>query len=184
MQNRATFDDFNINEADAKKFIRLGIKGELQFEVMNYQNSYYQPLNERQLHEIYSSHPIKKPIRLTNSSYNSGTGYYDSFCYEQLINYDDLWFDDSKFAVILQLDNNGEFSQKDNLKDPNQSPYWQKFYNLTSEAIASYPEWGKKQKKIQITSNLRSWLIETLGATTREAEIIKNVLADFYKELN
>lgn len=54
MENRANFDDFNVSAAGAKQFIRLGIKGELVFEVMNNQKSQYQLLNERQLNEIYS----------------------------------------------------------------------------------------------------------------------------------
>ena len=70
MQNRANFEDFNISEEDAKKFIRLGIKGELQFEVMNTQASRYQVLDERQLNELHSNHPEKKPIRLKDGYYN------------------------------------------------------------------------------------------------------------------
>ncbi|KTC87021.1 hypothetical protein [Legionella brunensis] len=185
MLNRANFDDFNISEAEAKKFIQLGIKGELQFEVMNNQQSHYQVLNERQLNEILSNHPEKKEVRLTDGHYNPQRHNFDSFSYEQRINYENMWFDAVKFKAILgkyphYLKNGVAPTQEDKLQT---SPYFREFTKRASKAIQEYPEWKKNQRKIQVTGNFMEWLNER-SANTREADVIKKILSDFYKELN
>lgn len=187
MQDKANFDDFKISEEDAKKIIRLGLKGELEFEVMNNQQSSYQVLDERQLNEVYSNHPTRKKIRLKDGSYNSKTHRYESIRYEQSINYKDLWFDADKFKALLEehsltlsLNSVITLSPEAKLKE---SPYWNSLKRLTIQAMQLYPEWSKTQRRIKITENLIDWL-KGLGANTREADIIKKTLSDFYEELN
>ena len=64
-----------------------------------------------------------------------------------------------------------------------QSEYWQKLKNLAELAIERYPTWKQDQKKIQKSGNLQDWLVDEIGADSREAEIIKKVLSDLFKEL-
>ena len=64
-----------------------------------------------------------------------------------------------------------------------QSEYWNGLQTLTQRALKEYPSWRGSQRKIQKSGNLQSWLTDTIGAKTREAEIIKNVLSDFFDEL-
>ena len=78
------------------------------------------------------------------------------------------------------LKNGATPTQEDKLKT---SPYWRDLTQLASQAIQKYPEWKKSQRKIQITGNFMEWL-NNLGANTREADIIKKILSDFYEELN
>lgn len=189
MQNRANFDDFNISEADAKKFIGLGIKGELQFEVMNNQQSRYQLLNDRQLNEIRSNHPEKKDIRLTDGHYNQQTHNYDRYSYEQSINYEDLWFDASKFEMILKKYPHYSEQTIDHkniqIDELQKSPYFNRITMLLCQAIQQFPDWSKKHKKIQKTGNLLTWVQEIIGAKTdREADFIIKVMSDFFKEIN
>lgn len=63
------------------------------------------------------------------------------------------------------------------------SPYWVKLANLATRAVNEYPLWKTRQRAVQKTGNLNEWLTKELKATSREADIIKNVLADFNKEL-
>lgn len=185
MQNRANFDDFDIKEKEAKKFIRLAIKGELQLEVMNNQSSNYQILNIRQLNEIYNNHPHKKEVRLTDAIYNHYAHQYDSFYYEQSINYENLWFDPLKFKALL--DKYPHYLQKgiaptqENILET--SLYWREFKKLATKAIQKYPEWKEHQKKVQLTGNFAEWLKE-IGANTRESDVIKKILSDIYEECN
>lgn len=46
------------------------------------------------------------------------------------------------------------------------------------------PGWAQKQRTIQKSSNLQEWLTTTVGARTREAEIIKKVLTDIFPQLS
>jgi hypothetical protein len=64
-----------------------------------------------------------------------------------------------------------------------ESDYWQKFSNMALQMLKEYPAWREKQRIVQKSSNLNSWLIKTLGANSREAEILKRVLSDLFKEL-
>lgn len=65
----------------------------------------------------------------------------------------------------------------------NNSPYWVKLAKLATRAVNEYASWKARQKVVQKTGNLNEWLTKDLKATSREANIIKNVLADFNKEL-
>ncbi len=65
----------------------------------------------------------------------------------------------------------------------NNSQYWTALGSLASQAIEQYPVWQKSQRKVQKTGNLQEWLTTVIKANNREAEIIKNILADFYQEL-
>lgn len=64
-----------------------------------------------------------------------------------------------------------------------QNTYWNRFEQLANTAIANYPAWRKTQRKVQKTGNLSHWLVQTIGADTREAEILKKILSDVYEEL-
>ncbi|OOY57534.1 hypothetical protein [Solemya velum gill symbiont] len=66
---------------------------------------------------------------------------------------------------------------------PQDSQYWNKLGVLASQAIEKYPAWRDSQRKVQKTGNLQEWLTTVIEANNREAEIIKNILADFYQEL-
>ena len=63
------------------------------------------------------------------------------------------------------------------------SSYWIEFNKLLHLAIKSFPEWYQRQKKVQKTGNLHDWLVTELKADSREAEFIKKILTDIYKEL-
>lgn len=60
---------------------------------------------------------------------------------------------------------------------------WLRFSNLVKRAIDEFPEWRDSVNKVQKSGNLNEWLVEELGASNREAEIIKKVLSDNNKEL-
>jgi len=57
--------------------------------------------------------------------------------------------------------------------------YWQSLEAKALEAVKEFPEWSKKQRKIQLTGNLQDWLKRITG-NTREAEIIKNLLTELF----
>lgn len=63
------------------------------------------------------------------------------------------------------------------------SEYWNKFVMMASAAISDYPVWRDSQRKVQKSGNLQEWLTTVITANNREAEIIKNILSDFYQEL-
>ncbi len=65
----------------------------------------------------------------------------------------------------------------------NNSQYWTTLGNLAGQAIEQYPTWRESQRKVQKTGNLQEWLTTVIKANNREAEIIKNILSDFYQEL-
>lgn len=60
---------------------------------------------------------------------------------------------------------------------------WLKFEGLAIDAIDQYPSWRKRQKKVQKTVNLQDWLTTSIGASNREAELLKKVLSDAFEEL-
>ena len=63
------------------------------------------------------------------------------------------------------------------------SSYWQRLKSKAEQSINDFPTWSAQQTKVQKTGNLQYWLTDTIGANEREAEIIKKVLSDIYKEL-
>lgn len=63
------------------------------------------------------------------------------------------------------------------------SQYWSELSKLASLAINDYPGWREKQRKVQKSGNLQEWLTQDIHADNREAEIIKKVLSDLFKEL-
>lgn len=64
------------------------------------------------------------------------------------------------------------------------SSHWQRLESEAERAIALFPAWSEQQgRKIQMTGNLQDWLTSTIGVDSREAEIIKKVLKDIFKEL-
>ena len=69
----------------------------------------------------------------------------------------------------------------DSLTALRESNYWQTLEMNAIQAIESFPEWKKTQKKIQLTGNLKCWLEENITDNARELEIIKNVLSDVFK---
>jgi hypothetical protein len=185
--NRSNFNEFNIDEADAAKFIQLAVKSELEFEVMNNRTSQYQILNPGQLQKIYSNHPKREDICLIEGHYASEERYISGFSYDQPINYQDLWFDGSKFEAILS-NIKDKASQNDSTSNEviklETSSYWQQLKRLAKQAIINYPTWKATQGKVQKTGNLQNWLSSTLKTNSRETEIIKKILSDFYTELN
>lgn len=64
------------------------------------------------------------------------------------------------------------------------SRYWQGLTKKVKAAIEKYPSWSSSKKKIQKSANLHDWLTNVINADNREAEIIKKVLSDYFKELN
>jgi hypothetical protein len=69
----------------------------------------------------------------------------------------------------------------DSLTALRESNYWLTLEKNTILAIEKFPEWSNKQRKIQLTGNLNSWLMENFEGKTRELEIIKNVLSEVYE---
>jgi uncharacterized protein YeeX (DUF496 family) len=63
------------------------------------------------------------------------------------------------------------------------SQYWTALERLAVQAIEQYPTWRESQRRVQKTGNLQDWLTTVIKANNREAEIIKNILSDFYQEL-
>ena len=57
---------------------------------------------------------------------------------------------------------------------------WSNLERLAMEAIREYPAWSKTQERITKTGNLQKWLTKTLGADTRQAVIIGNVLTELF----
>jgi hypothetical protein len=57
---------------------------------------------------------------------------------------------------------------------------WSNLEKLATEAIREYPAWSQTQKRIAKTGNLQQWLTKTLGADTRQAVIIGNVLTELF----
>lgn len=63
------------------------------------------------------------------------------------------------------------------------SQSWIKFHQLVTSAVDEYPAWKSSQRKVQKSGNLQEWLTGTIGASNREAELIKKFLSDFFQEL-
>jgi hypothetical protein len=63
------------------------------------------------------------------------------------------------------------------------SEYWQRLQAMAVKAIKEYPDWRRTQPRIQKSGSLQDWLKDRIGANTREAEILKKVLSDFFEEL-
>jgi hypothetical protein len=57
---------------------------------------------------------------------------------------------------------------------------WSNLEKLANEAIHQYPAWSQTQERITKTGNLQEWLTKTLGADTRQAVIIGNVLTELF----
>jgi len=67
--------------------------------------------------------------------------------------------------------------------DLSNSLYWTKFRGMVSSAVSAYPKWKAGVNKVQKSGNLQDWLLSRDDVNSREAEIIKKVLTDFYSEL-
>lgn len=107
------FNDFDVNEKDAKKFLMLGIKGDLQFEVLNTKTSQFQLLNKGQIQEICIKHPNRAMINLIEGQYDQGEPCINyAFTHNQQINYSDLWFDQPKFEAIFFAKSNKSFDEE------------------------------------------------------------------------
>ena len=63
------------------------------------------------------------------------------------------------------------------------SEYWVELSQRASSAVKEYPAWSETQRTVQKSGNLQEWLTKNIGTNNREAEIVKKVLSDFYKEL-
>lgn len=61
-----------------------------------------------------------------------------------------------------------------------ESLVWSNLERLANEAIRQYPAWSHTQERITKTGNLQEWLTKTLGADTRQAVIIGNVLTELF----
>jgi len=185
-KNLVELDEY---KTDTIKLIQLGVRGDLKLAVMNAQNSKFQFLSPGQLQKIYSAHPERVFIRLIEGKYNSSTRRFHKTPYDQKINLSDLWVERSKSKKILNTikDKTHDEGQKEEISLET-SPYWNSLKKLTEQALSSYPAWKDSQKEhqrpIQKSGNLHEWLINTIGAASREAEIIKKILSDFHEELN
>jgi hypothetical protein len=61
-----------------------------------------------------------------------------------------------------------------------ESCVWSNLEKLATDAIRQYPAWSHTQERITKTGNLQEWLTKTLGADTRQAVIIGNVLTELF----
>lgn len=79
-----------------------------------------------------------------------------------------------------------KFTPSENKTDKaslSKSSYWGRLSKLSKQAIVEYPAWKDKQRKVQKSGNLQDWLTQEIKADSREAEIIKKILSNFYQEL-
>lgn len=60
------------------------------------------------------------------------------------------------------------------------SSVWCNLEKLATDAIRQYPAWSHTQERITKTGNLQEWLTKTVGADTRQAVIIGNVLTELF----
>lgn len=67
--------------------------------------------------------------------------------------------------------------------DLTNSVSWVEFNRLVSTAVNEYPAWSRGQRKVQKSGNLQEWLTGIIGASNREAELIKKIMSDFFQEL-
>ena len=68
-------------------------------------------------------------------------------------------------------------------RDLSNSESWVDFNRLVDKAVNEYPDWKSNQTKIQKSGNLQEWLTGVVGASNREAELIKKIMSDFFQEL-
>lgn len=104
MEIKSNFEDFEISETDAKKFIRFVMMTpycDLYFHVLNYHTTYYEILSTEHLMQIYQKHP--QEIRIDVPCMYTGICRLKN-CkeYSQIVSYRDIWFDKHKFEMFLK----------------------------------------------------------------------------------
>jgi hypothetical protein len=62
--------------------------------------------------------------------------------------------------------------------------YGRAILEKVDQAVEQFPAWKEEQKKIQKSGNLHIWLMETIQADSREAEILKKVLTELFEITN
>ncbi|MFK5915590.1 MAG: hypothetical protein QM484_14585 [Woeseiaceae bacterium] len=68
--------------------------------------------------------------------------------------------------------------------DLSNSASWVELNHLVEIAVKEYPNWRSNQRKVQKSGNLQEWLTSSdIGASNREAELIKKIMSDFFQEL-
>ncbi|MGR8932626.1 MAG: hypothetical protein ACU836_18555 [Gammaproteobacteria bacterium] len=85
-----------------------------------------------------------------------------------------------KQRLPLTADSSGSETDNDLIA---RSAYLRKFFQLAVKAVNDFPGWLDQQKVVQRTGNLMDWLTAEIGATSREAEIIKKVLSEIFPRL-
>lgn len=65
-----------------------------------------------------------------------------------------------------------------------ESDYWQGLCKKAEIALQEFPAWSKTVRKVQKTANFQDWLTGDIGLDNREAEIVKKVLSEKFKELS
>lgn len=178
-------EPLDVNEILANKFIQLGIKGSIDFYIFNTKENQYIKLTRSQLQTIQSEHPRKIIILLEKSNITCiYKGNFIDIAHKQIINHSSLWLDPKQRDKHLKKFN-GEFECLDEI-DLTKSQYWNYLNRLIAKAIKEYPQWRNsrtsKNKRFK-TSELAEWL-KSIGANTREVEIIKKILPDFFEELS
>lgn len=64
-----------------------------------------------------------------------------------------------------------------------QSEYWYNFKQKVGKSIEQYPAWRINNPTANKSGRLTEWICKEIGSNTREAEIIKHVLTDLFKDL-
>ena len=65
-----------------------------------------------------------------------------------------------------------------------QSKAWHDLEQKAQLAVTTYPNWRQGQRTVHKSKNLHDWLLKSIGADNREAEFLKKVMSDIFKELN
>jgi hypothetical protein len=77
------------------------------------------------------------------------------------------------------IDSPSQTKKNDSKSRLNESTYWTELGGKAQKAIDEYPTWRASQTKSNVDRAL-GWLEESISKNKREAQIIKNVLSDFY----
>lgn len=174
----------NVTEEEARIIIGHGISGHAKFYIMNCKDSKFHELTAGELQNIQSNHPKKTRIYLEPFTPVIYKGFQNS-AKDQSTNYLDLWVDENDLKNILKSMRGNVTANKE--IDLSDSIYWNKLENMTKRAIQEYPLWKLSRntdRKIQKTQDLKDWLVSAaIGADSREAEIIKKTLSDYFNEL-
>ena len=153
----------------AKKISVMGSSGEVEVFVLDRDGVLCQ-LTIGDLDNIRSAIPDKYPVELR---------FIDSLPGKfQLVGYLDLRIKRVVYDEIFKHSDNERSIQT---VDLSKSTYWTEFEKQVKSAVNNYPKWAEAYKsKRKISKDaIKEWVKESVKED-RKAELIKNVLSDFF----